>query len=60
MLIPEATNISAQIAISFASVDMDTAQQIAYMLEQLSYIDKCDTLGRKANRKDIHEVTLPN
>lgn len=27
------------------------------MLEQISYIDDCDTLGQKANKKDIHEVT---
>ena len=26
------------------------------MLEQISYIDGCDTLGQKANKKDIHEV----
>ena len=26
------------------------------MLEQISYIDDCDTLGQKANKKDIHEV----
>lgn len=26
------------------------------MLEQISYIDDCDTLGRKANKMDIHKV----
>ena len=26
------------------------------MLEQISYIDDCDTLGQRANKKDIHEV----
>jgi hypothetical protein len=26
------------------------------MLEQISYIDDCDTLGQKADRKDIHKV----
>jgi hypothetical protein len=27
------------------------------MLEQISYIDDCDTLGQKADKKDIHKVT---
>jgi hypothetical protein len=26
------------------------------MLEQISYIDDCDTLGQKANKIDIHKV----
>ncbi len=26
------------------------------MLEQISYIDDCDTLGQKADNKDIHKV----
>lgn len=26
------------------------------MLEHISYINDCDTLGQKANKKDIHEV----
>jgi len=26
------------------------------MLEQISYIDDCDTLGQRANRTDIHKV----
>ena len=26
------------------------------MLEQISYIDDCDTLGQKAEQKDIHQV----
>jgi hypothetical protein len=26
------------------------------MLEQISYIDDCDTLGQKANKMDIHKV----
>lgn len=45
-----------QIAISFASADLDFAKQIAEMLEQISYIDDCDTLGQKTDRKDIHKV----
>ena len=36
---------------------MEFAKQIGEMLEQISYIDDCDTLGQKANKKDIHEVT---
>jgi hypothetical protein len=36
---------------------LDFAKQIAEMLEQISYIDDCDTLGQKANKKDIHKVT---
>lgn len=47
-----------QIAISFATADLDFARQIADMLEKLSYIDDCDTLGQKADRKDIHKVLL--
>jgi hypothetical protein len=27
------------------------------MLEQISYIDDCDTLGQRANRTDIHKVS---
>ena len=26
------------------------------MLEQISYIDDCDTLSQKAEQKDIHQV----
>lgn len=26
------------------------------MLEQIPYIDACDTLGQRANRTDIHKV----
>lgn len=29
------------------------------MLAQISYIDDCDTLGQKMDRKDIHMVTNP-
>lgn len=53
-----------QIAISIATADQDFAKQIAEMLEQIAYIDGCDTLGQKAERKDIHKVIntefLPN
>ncbi|XRM48711.1 hypothetical protein ABZX51_011625 [Aspergillus tubingensis] len=46
------------IAISFATADLDFARQIADMLEKLSYIDDCDTLGQKADRKDIHKALV--
>jgi hypothetical protein len=45
-----------QIAISFATADLDFAKKIGEMLEQLSYIDDCDTLGQKTEKKDIHQV----
>lgn len=48
--------LSTQIAITFANADLDFAKQIADMLERISYIDECDTLGRKVDRKDIHKV----
>jgi hypothetical protein len=47
-----------QIAISFATADLEFARQIGEMLEQLSYIDDCDTLGQRANKADIHKVLL--
>lgn len=43
-----------QIAISFSTADFDFAKNIGEMLEQLSYIDDCDMLGQRTNRKDIH------
>ncbi|OKL57502.1 hypothetical protein UA08_06898 [Talaromyces atroroseus] len=52
------TESSAQIAISFATADANFANQIAEMLEQISYIDECDTLGQKADRKDIHKALV--
>ena len=45
-----------QIAISFSTADLDFAKQIGEMLEQLSYIDDCDTLGQRTNKEDIHQV----
>lgn len=35
-----------QIAISFSTADLDFAKKIGEMLEQLSYIDDCDTLSQ--------------
>ncbi|MCJ1435357.1 hypothetical protein MMC27_004729 [Xylographa pallens] len=46
------------IAISFASADLEFAKQIGEMLEQISYIDDCDTLGQKTNKKDIHKALV--
>ena len=45
-----------QIAISFATADLEFARQIGEMLEQISYIDDCDTLGQRVNKTDIHKV----
>jgi hypothetical protein len=46
----------AQLAISFATADLEFARQIGEMLEQISYIDDCDTLGQRINKADIHKV----
>ncbi|KAB8212932.1 hypothetical protein BDV33DRAFT_210698 [Aspergillus novoparasiticus] len=46
------------IAISFATADLDFAKQIAEMLEKISYIDDCDTLGQRTDRKDIHKALV--
>ncbi|RMY90838.1 hypothetical protein D0861_03411 [Hortaea werneckii] len=44
-------------AITLASTKPDLTESVAAMLEQMSYIDDCDTLGQKANRLDIHQLT---
>ncbi|KAI9739902.1 MAG: hypothetical protein M1818_004958 [Claussenomyces sp. TS43310] len=46
------------IAISFAAADLEFAKQIGEMLEQISYIDDCDTLGQKSDREDIHKALV--
>ncbi|KAM7189105.1 hypothetical protein V8F33_010226 [Rhypophila sp. PSN 637] len=46
------------IAISFSTADLAFAKQIGEMLEQLSYIDDCDTLGQKAHKGDIHKALV--
>ncbi|EXJ89941.1 hypothetical protein A1O3_03008 [Capronia epimyces CBS 606.96] len=46
------------IAISFASADLQFAKQIGEMLEQISYIDECDTLGQRTARTDIHKTLV--
>jgi hypothetical protein len=45
-----------QIAISFATADSNFTDQLENMLEHISYIDECDTLGQKAEEKKIHKV----
>ncbi|KAJ5289958.1 Protein of unknown function DUF3468 [Penicillium atrosanguineum] len=46
------------IAITFANANTNFAKQIAEMLQGISYIDECDTLGRKVDRKDIHKALV--
>ncbi|KFY59291.1 hypothetical protein V496_05718 [Pseudogymnoascus sp. VKM F-4515 (FW-2607)] len=46
------------IAISFSTADLEFAKQIGDMLEQISYIDDCDTLGQKGNKRDIHRALV--
>ncbi|KAJ2890888.1 hypothetical protein MKZ38_001226 [Zalerion maritima] len=46
------------IAISFSTADLEFAKQIGEMLEQISYIDDCDTLGQKGDRVDIYQASL--
>ncbi|KFZ04192.1 hypothetical protein V502_10338 [Pseudogymnoascus sp. VKM F-4520 (FW-2644)] len=46
------------IAISFSTADLEFAKQIGEMLEQISYIDDCDTLGQKGNKIDIHKALV--
>jgi hypothetical protein len=45
-----------QIAISLASADLEFARIVGDMLEQISYIDDCDTLGQKTDSERIHNV----
>ncbi|KAK0368732.1 hypothetical protein CLIM01_13916 [Colletotrichum limetticola] len=44
------------VAISISTADLEFAKKIGEMLEQISYIDDCDTLGQKEDRADIHKV----
>ncbi|CAI6336993.1 unnamed protein product [Periconia digitata] len=46
------------VAITFATADLAFAEQIGEMLEQISYIDDCDTLGQRGNRADIHKALV--
>lgn len=49
-----------QIAISFSTADLDFAKKIGEMLEQLSYIDDCGTLGQRTKKGDIYNVITPH
>ncbi|KAF4512779.1 hypothetical protein G6O67_000119 [Ophiocordyceps sinensis] len=46
------------IAISFSTANLEFAKQIGEMLEQLSYIDDCDTLGQRTGKTDIHQALV--
>lgn len=46
------------IAIIFSTADLEFAKQIGEMLEQIAYIDDCDTLGQKADKEDIHKALV--
>ncbi|ERS96506.1 hypothetical protein HMPREF1624_07422 [Sporothrix schenckii ATCC 58251] len=46
------------IAISMSTADAQFAMQIGDMLEQISYIDDCDTLGQKTNKTDIYKALV--
>ncbi|KAL6913368.1 hypothetical protein FSST1_011128 [Fusarium sambucinum] len=46
------------VAISISTADLDFAKKIGEMLEQISYIDDCDTLGQRENRADIHRALV--
>lgn len=54
--VPGANDLSYSIAISLSTFDLEFADRIGDMLEQISYIDDCDTLGQKAEREDVHKV----
>lgn len=45
-----------KVAISISTADLEFAKKIGQMLEQISYIDDCDTLGQREDRADIHRV----
>ncbi|XP_044721118.1 NACHT domain protein [Hirsutella rhossiliensis] len=46
------------IAISISTADIEFAKKIGEMLDQLSYIDDCDTLGQRSNKVDIHKALV--
>lgn len=46
-----------QIAVHLAAAEADFAKQIAEMLDQMQYINACDTLGQKMDQKGIHRVS---
>ncbi|CAM1503386.1 Fc.00g081620.m01.CDS01 [Cosmosporella sp. VM-42] len=46
------------VAISISTADFEFAKKIGEMLEQISYIDDCDTLGQRDDRADIHRALV--
>ncbi|TPX14511.1 uncharacterized protein E0L32_005475 [Thyridium curvatum] len=46
------------LAISLSTADLELAKKIGEMLEQLAYIDDCDTLGQRTNKEDIHKALV--
>ncbi|KAL4936888.1 hypothetical protein BDV06DRAFT_204043 [Aspergillus oleicola] len=46
------------LAITLAASDLDFAKQVGDMLDRISWIDACDTLGQKTDRKDIHKALV--
>ncbi|KAH6627225.1 hypothetical protein B0J18DRAFT_426830 [Chaetomium sp. MPI-SDFR-AT-0129] len=46
------------IAISVSTADRRFGEQIGQLLQQLSYIDDCDTLGQKTGKQDIHKALV--
>ncbi|KAK8136924.1 hypothetical protein PG984_004864 [Apiospora sp. TS-2023a] len=46
------------IAVTISTADVEFANHIGEMLEQISYIDDCDTLGQRSNRPDIHKALV--
>ncbi|KAJ4298999.1 hypothetical protein N0V90_004243 [Kalmusia sp. IMI 367209] len=49
---------ASTIAISFATAGEEFAKQIGNMLDQMSYIDGCDTLGQRTESADIHKALV--
>ncbi|KAF0640834.1 hypothetical protein FPSE5266_20188 [Fusarium pseudograminearum] len=47
-----------KVAISISTADLDFAKKVGKMLEQISYIDDCDTLGEREDRADIHRALV--
>ncbi|WPB02450.1 uncharacterized protein RHO25_007085 [Cercospora beticola] len=46
------------IAISLATADLDFAKQIGEMLENMRYIDDCDTFGRRTKQPEVHKALV--
>ncbi|KAM3457627.1 hypothetical protein MY3296_001059 [Beauveria thailandica] len=48
----------ATIAVTLAAMDVEFAKQTGEMLEQMQYINDCDTFGQKTNEKNIHNALV--